>query len=67
MRVLKNNDYLEIECPHCKSELAVFAKDIRCPEIHGGPSVICCVCRHSIPIKFSRIPNAWMSIVYPYD
>ena len=67
MRVLQNNDYIEMECPKCKSDLAVFAKDIRCPELHGGPSVICCVCSRVIPMRFSDIPKRWMPIVYPYD
>ena len=62
MRVITDNRFLRKICPHCKSVLAVFCKDIKVSDIHhhGYPQwANCSVCGKSIPIELSEIPADW--------
>lgn len=70
MRVLENNNYIEVSCPHCKSKLGVHVGDIRHNEIaHRCPAfeVACGACGRSVGLKREQIPANWISTIIPDD
>ncbi len=68
MKVLKNNNYITVECPRCKSSLGVFSKDIHYNEISHHSStfeVSCEACGKSFGIDSKLIPQSWKDVIIP--
>jgi hypothetical protein len=68
MKVLDNNNYIEVGCPHCKSKLGVHVGDIRYNEMghHGSVFKITCeACGRPVDLNQSQIPASWISTIVP--
>ncbi len=63
MRVIENNDFIEVTCPHCKSKLAVHCEDIIDNDV-GPLTIKCGVCGRTIETNAGQIPNHWKSIIF---
>ena len=63
MKVITNNDYIQIECPHCGSTLGIYRSDIHVVEMCSD-YVICDVCGGSFNIPSSKIPSHWRYELY---
>lgn len=60
MRVIRNNDEIEIKCHNCKSVLGVVAEDISDVEF-VGTTAKCPVCGVEMKIAMKHIPKRWHS------
>jgi RNase P subunit RPR2 len=62
MRILQNNDYIQVRCPKCNSLLGVNAGDLS-PGGHTGQEIMCtcAACRWHIQIPFASIPKRWVT------
>jgi len=70
MKVLDNNNYIEVVCQHCRSKLGVHLEDIRYNEIPHNCAefeVTCGACGHSVGITGTLIPAMWMRSIVPDD
>ena len=70
MKVLENNDTIEVECPHCKSKLGIHVGDVRYNEIAHHSStfeVSCGACGRPAGIKQEQLPARWVSTIVPKD
>ncbi len=71
MRVLENNNYIEIICVRCGSKLAVNVEDIKYHEIHHHCSAefyVCCgACGRRTGVDSSRIPKTWIRKIISDD
>lgn len=68
MRVLANNDYVEVVCPHCKSKLGAHKGDVReNGNTHAQTDfeLTCGVCGKTVEIPNSVIPNSWAISIIP--
>jgi len=67
MRILENNDIIEIRCPGCISLLGVEKEDIT--DVFGhGTYIHCIACGKRIDLSSSDIPKRWWPDVYSdYD
>lgn len=70
MRVLKNNDIIQVTCPGCRSELGVEITDVHVNEMchHGTGQWVCCSqCGTTIDIPFADIPSHWRATLFADD
>ncbi|HWP61377.1 MAG TPA: hypothetical protein VN495_02140 [Candidatus Paceibacterota bacterium] len=66
MKVLENNNFIRVTCPHCTSKLGVHLKDIHYNEMaHHSPefSATCGACKGMVPVPGSVIPASWMRTI----
>lgn len=64
MKIIHNNNYIEVECNHCRSILAVVLQDITYTEMahHGSPyTAECGACNRTLNITSKRIPKTWIA------
>ena len=66
MKVIQNNDTIEVTCPGCKSVLGVGVDDIRYIEMahHGSQFQSSCVlCGHNLDISSGKVPRRWYALL----
>jgi hypothetical protein len=64
VKIIKNNNYIEIVCEHCKSELGIVLSDIRWFEFTGPPTVTCKACDNRTTVLESILPSSWRSAIF---
>jgi sialic acid synthase SpsE len=70
MKILDNNNYIEVTCTHCNSKLGVHKEDIRYNEIPHNCSefeAICGACGGTVGIETGEIPPSWIDDIVPND
>lgn len=71
MRVITNNDVIEVTCSRCGSELAAEIHDIQHTDIGHGRAemqwVNCCVCGREVCVPLKQIPVHWRSYIFADD
>jgi len=70
MKVIDNNNYIEVICPHCNSKLGVHKEDIRYNEIPHRCSefeVECGACGNTVGIEPEKVPSSWKDDIIPND
>jgi len=70
MRILENNNFIEVVCTHCHSKLGVHAKDIRSNDIIHNCTpfeTTCEACGRTTEVNEAIIPRAWIHIIVPED
>lgn len=66
MKIVKNNVFIEVTCPHCKSKLKVFEKDISVNFVFGHGTeikVICAACDKEIPLQRKQLRAEWQHLL----
>ena len=67
MRVIQNNDVIEITCSGCKSRLAINSDDVQTSDIGHGHShefwINCSVCGKENGFSRNVFPNRWLPII----
>ena len=58
MRIILNNNTIEVTCQHCKSVLAVCVGDIK-DTMGVGTHVVCAACQTIVPVPAGKIPKHW--------
>ena len=58
MRIVVNNNTVEVTCQHCKSVLAICVTDIR-DTMELVTYVVCAACNTVVPVPLSKIPKHW--------
>ena len=62
MIVLEDNNFIPVECPHCKSKIGVHLNDIIYHEMHSAPyTARCGACHGTVNIREQTIPTAWIA------
>lgn len=64
MKVLENNNFIEVTCSHCHSKLGVHLADIRYHEIaHRTPpfTASCGACGGTVGVPEASIPRSWVA------
>ena len=67
MRVLVNNDIIEVACSGCKSVLGVEVDDVMENDMSGRIWVNCMVCGVSIDVPLENIPKHWLCQIFEDD
>lgn len=70
MKVLENNNFIEVVCGFCHSKLGVYVEDIRYNDIaHNCPpfEATCGACGRATEVKEALIPRAWMPAIVQED
>ncbi len=66
MKILKNNVFIDITCPHCTSELRVYEKDIDVNHHFGHGIYIhiyCAACGEKIPLTIAQLRPEWKHLL----
>jgi RNase P subunit RPR2 len=58
MRIVINNNTIEVTCQRCKSVLAVTVGDIK-DKMGLGTHVVCAACNTIVPVPVGKIPRHW--------
>ncbi len=62
MKILDNNNYIEVRCNHCQSALGIHYPDIHYQEMahHGSPyTTKCAACQRITDIPPRLVPQRW--------
>jgi len=58
MKVIRDPDNFEIDCPRCKARLEIEEHDIRDDDVKPF-WVVCEVCKREISIPSNQVPHRW--------
>jgi len=71
VRVIENNDVIEVTCSRCGSKLVVECEDVQTTDIGHGHSHMqwanCCQCGKEIGIPLEKIPSHWRAYLFVDD